>query len=324
MDEDRSTINSTIKGKAYEYACLTALVEMVQLIRPVEIVENNSFLIARGRYLNDITEEERNDMLTSAKAGIEAIIKMEPKITEDGQDKLTVSLQSDDVAKLGDIRDVLIIRRDVQWEIGVSVKHNHEALKHSRLSAKLDFGKSWFGMPSSKHYFDEISSIFTELQNLKNKKTKWRELPDKEHSIYVPILNAFIEELQRAYEKYGDDVTAGLVKYLLGSNGNDYYKLIHYKNHTTRVIPFNLFGTLNQSSSSKEPDIAIPDIELPTRIIELSFKDGSKTTVHLTMNNGWAVSFRIHNASTIVEPSLKFDIKLFGQPSSRFFIDVDW
>ena len=298
MDEDRSTINSPIKGKAYEYACLTALVEMVQLIRPVEIVENNSLLIARGRYLNDITEEERNDMLTSAKAGIEAIIKMEPKITEDGQDKLTVSLQSDDVAKLGDIRDVLIIRRDVQWEIGVSVKHNHEALKHSRLSAKLDFGKSWFGIPSSSAYFEEISLIFSELQDLKNRKVKWRELPDKEHSIYVPILNAFIEELQRAYEKYGD--------------------------HTTRVIPFNLFGTLNQSSNSKEPDIVIPDIELPTRIIELSFKDGSKTTVHLTMNNGWAISFRIHNASTIVEPSLKFDIKLFGQPSSLFFIDVDW
>ena len=190
MDEDRSTINSTIKGKAYEYACLTALVETVKSIRPVEIVENNSLLIARGRYLNDITEEERNDMLTSAKAGIEAIIKMEPKITEDGQDKLTVSLQSDDVAKLGDIRDVLIIRRDVQWEIGVSVKHNHEALKHSRLSAKLDFGKSWFGMPSSSAYFEEISLIFSELQNLKSRKVKWRELPDKEHSIYVPILNA--------------------------------------------------------------------------------------------------------------------------------------
>ena len=93
MDEDRSKINSTIKGKAYEYACLTALVETVKSIRPVEIVQNNSLLIARGRYLNDITEEERNDMLTSAKAGIEAIIKMEPKITEDGQDKLIHSIK---------------------------------------------------------------------------------------------------------------------------------------------------------------------------------------------------------------------------------------
>ena len=324
MDEDRSTINSTIKGKAYEYASVIALVEIVEPIRPVEIVENSSLLIARNRYLNDISEEERSDMLASAKAGIGTIIKMEPKIIEDGQDKLTVSLQSDDVAKLGDIRDVLIIRRDIKWEIGVSVKHNHEALKHSRLSTKLDFGKSWFGIPSSSMYFEEISLIFAELQNLKVRKVKWRELPDKEQSVYVPILNAFMGELQRAYEKYGDDVTSGLVKYLLGSNGNDYYKLIHYKNHTARVIPFNLFGTLNQSSNSTDPDSVIPDMDLPTRIIELSFKDGSRTTVHLTMNNGWAISFRIHNASTIVEPSLKFDIKLLGQPSSLFFIDVAW
>ena len=288
------------------------------------MVENSSLTIARDRYLNDITDSERSDMLASAKAGIKTIIKMEPRIIEDGEDTLTVSIQPDDVAKLGDVRDVLIIRRDIKWEIGVSVKHNHEALKHSRLSTKLDFGKSWYGIPSSKLYFDEISLIFAELQTLKDQKIKWRELPSKEQSVYVPILNAFMGELQRSYDNNGDDVTAGLVKYLLGSNGNDYYKLIHYKNHTARVIPFNLFGTLNQSSNSKTPDSVIAAMELPTRIVELAFKDGSQTTVHLTMNNGWAISFRIHNASTIVEPSLKFDIKLFGQPSSLFFIDVAW
>jgi len=42
------------------------------------------------------------------------------------------------------------------------------------------------------------------------------------------------------------------------------------------------------------------------------------------MDNGWAISFRIHSASTIVEPSLKFDIQLVGQPANLFFIDVAW
>lgn len=166
--------------------------------------------------------------------------------------------------------------------------------------------------------------IFADLQTFKDKKIKWRELPDKEQSVYVPILDAFMDELRRTYDKNGENVTTGLIKYLLGSNGNDYYKLIHYNNHTTRVIPFNLFGTLNQPSNSKKPDSSLPYMELPTRIVELTYKDGSKTTVHLTMNNGWAISFRIHNASTIVEPSLKFDIKLLGQPSSLFFIDTSW
>lgn len=319
-----STINSTIKGKAYEYASVLALVEIVGSTRPVNVIENSSIVIARNRYINDISEDERNNMLASAKAGVNTIIKMEPKILEDGDDSLTVTIQSDDVAKSGDVRDVLIIRRDIKWQIGVSVKHNHEALKHSRLSTRLDFGNSWFGIHSSKQYFDEISLIFAELKTLKDRKVKWRELPNKEQSVYVPILNAFMGELQRAYDANGDEVTAGLIKYLLGSNGNDYYKLIHYNNHVTRIIPYNLYGSLNQSSATASPSTSVPTIDLPTRIIELAFKDNSHTTVILTMDNGWAISFRIHNASTIVEPSLKFDIQLIGQPSSLFFVDAVW
>lgn len=262
-------------------------------------------------------------MLASAKAGIAAILQMEPKMTEDGDDAITVSIQSDDVAKHGDVRDILIARVAINWEIGVSVKHNHEALKHSRLSTKLDFGNSWFAIPSSRQYFDDISPVFTTLQTLKSQKIKWRELPNKEHDIYIPILRSFMHELRRSYNENGDYVTAGLVKYLLGSNGNDYYKLIHRNNHTVRIVPFNLYSTLNKSGDTI-PNIIVPPIKLPTSIQELAFKNNSRTTVHLTMNNGWAISFRIHNASTVVEPSLKFDIKLFGQPSSLFFVDSNW
>lgn len=263
-------------------------------------------------------------MLASAKAGIGTIIEMEPRIVEDGSDTLTVTLQPDTVATGGDVRDVLIIRRSITWEIGVSVKHNHEALKHSRLATNLDFGNAWYGVPSSRAYFSEIQPIFTSLQSLKAKGTLWRELGNKEGLVYMPLLEAFMRELRRAYEAGGDDVTAGLIKYLLGSNGNDYYKLIHYNNHIARVIPYNLYGTLNQSSPSSIPSRVIADIQLPTRILDLSFKEGSKTTAVLTMNNGWAISFRIHNASSRVEPSLKFDIQLIGQPSSLFFVDVAW
>jgi len=319
-----TTINSTIKGKAYEYASVLALTELVRLKRPVEIVENTSLTIAKARYFNDISDDDRAEMLLSAKAGISTIITMEPKIIDDGSDTITVSLQPDSVAKLGDVRDVLIIRRSIKWEIGISVKHNHEALKHSRLSARLDFGRSWYGIPSSKTYFDNIEPIFTNLRTLKTQGALWRDLPNKEHNVYMPILTAFMQELNREYQRSGDDVTAGLIKYLLGSNGNDYYKLIHHGNHTTRVIPYNLYGTLNQSGLSARPDKNIPKIELPTRIIELILKDNSQTTAILTMNNGWSISFRIHNASSRIEPSLKFDIQLVGQPSSLFFIDAIW
>jgi hypothetical protein len=262
-------------------------------------------------------------MLLSAKSGISEIIKMEPKI-EDGSDKLTVSLQPDNVATdSGDIRDVLIIRRSIEWEIGVSVKHNHAALKHSRLSTKLDFGKVWFNVSCSENYFNEIKPIFDRLKLLKSDGVEWNQLPDKDDSVYVPILNAFRSELMRMNNE-NTDITTGLVSYLLGSNGKDYYKLIHKNNHTITVIPFNIYGTLNQSSAAVKPKIIISTIELPTRIIEFVFKKDSKTTVILTMDNGWSISFRIHNASTIVEPSLKFDVQLIGQPANLFYLEVGW
>ena len=86
------TRNSSIKGKAYEYACVLALQKIVSPIRSIELEQNESLRIARSRYEDDISDEERSEMLLSAKAGIETVIEMEPKIVEDGRDTLTVCL----------------------------------------------------------------------------------------------------------------------------------------------------------------------------------------------------------------------------------------
>ena len=156
------------------------------------------------------------------------------------------------------------------------------------------------------------------------KECLWKDIYKKEDVVYGPILNAFIKEFSRLFIKHNQKITIGIINYLLGSNGNDYYKLIHYNNHITRIVPFNISGTLNQSTEKSKPKIKIPKINLPTKIIDLSFKEDSKTTVILTMNNGWSISFRIHNASTKVEASLKFDIQLQGQPADLFYIDTNW
>lgn len=317
------TKNSSIKGKAYEYSCILALREKVSVFRKIEIVQNESFLIAKSRYENDILDQDKTDMLLSARSGIDIVIEMEPKILEDGNDELSISLQPDNIATdSGDIRDILIIRRNIQWEIGVSVKHNHSALKHSRLSAHLDFGNIWFGVACSTDYFNEIFPIFDRLKNLKKNGELWRNLEDKEESVYVPLLNSFMKEFKRLNLKA--NITTDLIKYLIGSGGKDYYKLVHNNNHTTTVMPFNLFGTLNQAANKISPKIIIPEIDLPTRIIELNFKENSKTTLILTMNNGWSISFRIHNASSKIEPSLKFDIQLQSKPENIFYLNREW
>ncbi|MGP1515463.1 MAG: HaeIII family restriction endonuclease [Bacteroidales bacterium] len=318
-----NTINSTIYGKAYEYACLLTIKERVSLKRTVRMEENDSVRIAESRFKNDIIENDRVEMLKSATVGINSIIEMEPKIIEDGNDELTVTLQPNNIAtQYGDVRDVLIIRRSIEWEIGISVKHNHAALKHSRLSKQLDFGKVWLNKNCSKEYFDSISPIFDLLLGYKNKNLKWSDLSSKEDEIYIPILNAFKKELLKINDN--QNITAQLIKYLIGSNGKDYYKLISNRDNSTTIIPFNLFGTLNQATATKEPNIKIPKIKLPTKILDFDFKDSSKTTIILTLNNSWVISFRIHNASTYIETSLKFDIQLKGMPADTFYINKKW
>jgi hypothetical protein len=319
----KTTIQSVINGKAYEFACIIVLQKLIESVRPIEIIKNNSLDIAKERY-NEISEMDRFDMLKSATAGMKVIIDMEPKIMEDKNDKLTISLQPDNIAKSGDIRDVLIICCSTNWEIGISVKHNHVALKHSRLSAILDFGKMWFNKPCSKNYFDEIAPIFTQLKVLKNDNKLWSAIPNKDKTIYLPILRAFMKEFNALYETCGKIIVIDLVKYLLGSSGKDYYKMIHYNNNITRIQPFNLLGTLNTVSSKIKPKINFGKMLLPIKILDISFKENSTTTLHMTMDNGWAISFRIHNASSKVEPSLKFDIQLLCQPADIFYIDVKW
>jgi len=319
----KSTINSTIMGKAYEFACIKALEKLLKNVRPIEIIKNNSLSIAYERY-NEVSEDEQKEMLKSAIAGIKTILEMEPKIIEDGKDTLTVSLQPDNVAKAGDIRDVLIIRRSIEWEIGISVKHNHAALKHSRLSSKLDFGNVWFGIPCSDLYFKEISPLFNKLKKYKENKKLWAEIPNKHDVFYIPILNAFKKEFDSLYKKHSKELTNKLIMYLLGSNGKDYYKMIHYKKNKTRIQPFNIFGTLNQETKNKKPSIKFDKIILPTKIINLSFKEKSKTTLILTMNDYWVISFRIHSADGPVVPSLKFDTQLLSQPADLFYHDAVW
>ena len=59
-------------------------------------------------------------------------------------------------------------------------------------------------------------------------------------------------------------------------------------------------------------------IEISEKLLVLPLKKGSKTTVIVVFDNDWALSFRIHNASSRIEPSLKFDINLIKSPKNLF------
>jgi hypothetical protein len=306
---------------------MQAIARAVGHIRRVRIIHNSSLVVAKNAW-EAIGNAGKETMAKSAQAGIESLLQLEPKITEDGNDDLELSLQADRSGIEGDVRDVLIIRRSIAWEIGISVKHNHSAVKHSRLSQTIDIGKEWFNIPSSTAYFEEIEPIFVRLTNLKAVGVRWSDVTDKSATIYVPLLRAFMNELKRLDAENPGIIPARLLEYLLGRK--DFYKIIsNDSGKFTMLQCFNLHGTLNTASSVKQPSLKVRGVDMPTKIYFLDFREmqggeQSQTTIQLVMDGNWAVTFRIHSASTMVESSLKFDIQLTGVPSSMFSNSVSW
>lgn len=313
--------NNNTYGRAYEHACLIQLAELVAKTHPVEIIRDSHFA-ATERSWNEIDDELRNKLAKSGKAAAETILALEKLIIADGDDPTILSIQPDSAGMVGDVRDILIRRKDRSWEVGLSIKHNNFAVKHSRLAKTLDFGDKWFGVKCSQEYWNEVAPIFNYLDEEHKKKTEWKNLPNKEMDVYVPLLKAFLVELECAY---GCDQTIPqkLVEYLLGRY--DFYKVISLDSERlTRIQPVNLHGTLNKPDGSNKPTLVIPVSALPTRIIAAGMRPGSSNTAELFLDKGWQFSFRIHNASTVVESSLKFDIKFEGLPVTIISINTPW
>lgn len=315
------SVQSNNQGRAYEYICLLTLNEEINKIRKSEIIENSAFIAAQNAW-NFVDDNFKSLLSESAKAAVQTIFDMEPMIIEDGNDVLTLQIQTDNEGKEGDVRDILISRKDVCWEIGLSIKHNHFAVKHSRLGRNLDFGKKWFEVPCSETYWNNIKPVFDYLAEQISQNKNWSDLPSKNNDVYIPILNAFMYEIKES-TKQNPIVPQKMVEYLLGEF--DFYKVISIDSRRiTQIQSYNLHGTLNKSTRTINPKIKIPVVMLPTRIVSFDFKPNSSNTVELYMDGGWQFNFRIHNASTKVEQSLKFDIQIIGMPTTIISINCSW
>ena len=317
----KMSTSSNDQGRAYEYAWINVLNQALSKIRNTVIVSNSS-LEANKRAWDIMPEDLKEIFITSAEAAVDAVLELEPRMTENDDDILKLEPQKDNAGVTGDVRDIVIKRDDIDWEIGLSIKHNHDAVKHSRLSHKLDFGKEWFGIPCSQNYWNDVEPIFDRLKIEKENGTGWPEIGDKDDTVYIPLLKAFMDEVNRAYSS-DPTMPQKMVQYLIGIN--DYYKVVSHDNQRLTLIhSFNIHGSLNQPSKIKVSAISIPMVQLPTELVTMRFKTGSKNTIEMYLNNGWELSFRIHNASSRVEPSLKFDVQFMGMPATIITISCDW
>lgn len=309
----------TKTGKAFEYALLNAFLERLDILTTLTVVENEPYKTAKKCFesFNDIEKGLYN---LNASFAVNFLIDLEPRLTNgiNKDDVLQLEIVSDKQGQIGDVRDVLAIRALQKWEIGISAKNNHRAVKHSRLSNEIDFGEKWLGSPCSLNYFTEIKPIFNELAKLRtaSKSTrKWSTLGDYHSSVYVPILDAFKKELLQLDKDNPGVVAQRLVEYLIGTQ--DFYKVIKGKNKV-EIQAYNLHGTLNLPFQSVKPKMRIQKLKLPNRLIEIVYQDNSQTTLLVYLTEGWQISFRIHNASSRIEPSLKFDINLVSAPHTLF------
>ena len=306
-------------GKAFEYSILIEFKEKLDKVTNVHVVPNKSLSIAKQCFDFFSKEEQGRYLLTSSFA-VNFLMDIEPKLGNDfgADDILQLEIVTDRQGQSGDVRDIIVIRSLQKWEIGISAKNNHKAVKHSRLSNSIDFGQKWLGIGCSNEYFNEIRPIFRRLEKMKlaNDAIKvWKMLPNKEDEIYMPVLNAFRKELHRIYKIAPKESASRLVEYLVGAK--DFYKVIK-GNNQVEIQAYNLHGSLNLPFQDIQPKLITPRISLPDKILDISLKRNSKNTLMIKFNNDWKLSFRIHNASTRIEPSLKFDINLLEAPSSLF------
>ncbi|WRE58203.1 HaeIII family restriction endonuclease [Helicobacter pylori] len=305
---------SNNQGRAYEYAWCLALEQKLSVFKKVIVDKQNGFNAANRAY-ESLEKSLQERYLESAKQGVLLLLDCEPLLSEvigSPQNEITLSLQKDKLGEIGDIRDILIYFD--RFCIGLSIKHNHDAVKHSRLSKDLDFGEKWLGVGVSQNYKDTIKPLFEKLENAKKEGMLWRDFPNKEQEIYAPLLQAFKKEVLRIDENKKNKVPQKMVEYLLGKY--DFYKAILLeREQKTKLEAYHFNNTLNRSVKNK-PKRIIPLSKLPTRMIYFDFKPKSFNTLELVLDEGWSFSLRIHNASSRVEPSLKFDIKLLSIPVS--------
>ncbi len=305
---------SNNQGRAYEYAWCLALEQKLSVFKKVIVDKQNGFNACYRAY-ESLEKSLQERYLESAKQGVLLLLDCEPLLSEvigSSQNEITLSLQKDKLGEVGDIRDILIYFD--KFCIGLSIKHNHDAVKHSRLSKDLDFGKKWLGVGVSQNYKDTIKPLFERLENAKKEGMLWRDFPNKEQEIYAPLLQAFKKEVLRIDEDKKNKVPQKMVEYLLGKY--DFYKAILLeREQKTKLEAYHFNNTLNRSVKNK-PKRIIPLSKLPTRMIYFDFKPKSFNTLELVLDEGWSFSLRIHNASSRVEPSLKFDIKLLSIPVS--------
>lgn len=296
----------TDMGRAFEYAIGVALHKRAR----VRISESSFSSIASTSF-NKISNVYQQVLLNAADIAVNHILEKEEIRSRNG-DELRILFNSDSAGMRGDPRDVILSING--RTLGISCKHNHQALKHSRLSGTSDFVMKW-GLDEngcSSDYWDRARPIFSELAKMKRDShgsMRWDSIEDKGGLFYWPILDAWADEITRLCNQSSrkqELVCKALISYLIGRV--DFYKVICEGRSRLIIQGYNFNNTLKSKLS-----------KYPSSIVAINNKNGGQYSKTIVFNRGYSINFRIHSASSKVEPSLKFDINAIGLPVNDIY-----
>jgi HaeIII-like restriction endonuclease len=315
-------------GKANEYAFTLALQEeLLSRGCDVGIVSNSIYENAKNKF-GQLLSVEQAEFLAANREAIKHIMKLEPSLAFSKGQKIVLSLQPDSSGTEGDVRDVLCVRSTTtQWEIGFSMKNNSVSIKSIRLGKK--FLQSNFGISPSAAYTQKYAGLVD--NELKPKRgMKWHDAysnKDKEVLVYIPALEMVAEEIEHQL-KAGPAFARKLMKRFLGSF--DYYKITKTP-QLVRVEGVNIDATLNRNYGNIAPEIAVPQLPLPTKMVSSQIredKEGQKNTLDIELDNGLRFALRVHNKdSTIKGKSLNglgFEVSLTAHPREYYVREMKY
>jgi hypothetical protein len=295
--------SQTTNGKAFEWATAVWLSNIT--FTKIKMSATSEF--ARNCF-ESLSPETQAEMDKAAEAAVSHIYHMEH--LESVQITGEIEIAEDKKGQTGDVRDVIL--PTVKGSVGISCKNNHDAFKHSRLSGSIDFVRKWDLSKSgcTDIYWNDIEKIFVEIDGIRSSskgKATWKELPNVRSDFYKPLMQAFSDELVRQSSVSlgaSKELCEGLVRYLIGQQ--DFYKVIRRKSpDLVEIQGFNLGGSLACSKT-----------KFPSRVLDV--ETVSDSTINLVMDKGYSFSFRIHSASTLVERSLKLDVRAIGLPQDLY------
>ena len=212
-------------GRAFEYACMAAVYQLLRGYRDKSLIAHKPSMglnMAKHAW-GDIDRTMQAKLTRAAYSMTEQLLEYEPAAFG-GQRRRVAAAAGRRRGRGG--RRARYCYLAAEHRLGDWAEREAQSFRGQTfaLSPTIDFGKKWYKLPCSAEYWRAVKPIFELSREAQSKGQRWSELPSKEDDVYVPLLEAFMDELRRA-NTADPTFPRRMVEYLLGEY--DFYKVIY-------------------------------------------------------------------------------------------------